>query len=256
MKWIYLSPHLDDVALSCGGAVWEQTQRNEQVEIWSICAGDPPASSVSGFAESLQSRWNLERDASELRRQEDIASCQRLGAGYRHFPLPDCIYRLGPEGTTYFGEPLYDSEESLWEDVHPAEAGLIQWLSEEFERLLPGDSHVICPLALGGHVDHRLTRQAVAQTKRGLWYYADYPYALTETGQLEKLRLEGWESVSFTVSEAGLEAWIQSVAAHRSQISTFWHQDDQRRVPAYDVMRKSIRDYCLFQGGVILWRPG
>jgi LmbE family N-acetylglucosaminyl deacetylase len=254
MQWIYLSPHLDDIALSCGGLVWEQNVHGDSVEIWSICAGDPPLSFLSGFAESLQTRWNLEHDASELRRQEDIASCHLLGAGYRHFPLPDCIYRVGSQGTEFSGKPLYGSEESLWGEIHPAENELVAWLSSELARCLPAECQVVCPLALGGHVDHRLTRKAIEKTGRALWYYADYPYALKETEELDKLRQDGWALVLFPISENGLEAWIQSVAAHRSQVSTFWHQDAHRRIPAYEMMRQAISDYCQLSGGVTLWQ--
>jgi hypothetical protein len=36
MRWIYLSPHLDDAALSAGGLIYEQTQAGIQVEIWTF----------------------------------------------------------------------------------------------------------------------------------------------------------------------------------------------------------------------------
>jgi len=41
--WTFLSAHFDDVVLSAGGLVWELTRRGERAEIWTICAGDPPA---------------------------------------------------------------------------------------------------------------------------------------------------------------------------------------------------------------------
>jgi LmbE family N-acetylglucosaminyl deacetylase len=271
MEWIMLSPHLDDVALSCGGWIWELTQAGHSVQVWSICAGDPPGEAVSGFAESLHHRWQLDEitprlgqadegaddpiHAAEARRREDIASCQAMGAGYRHFPLPDCIYRLGPPETPQAGQHLYDSEESLWLPVHPAEAGLTEWLSRELASLLPSESRVVCPLTLGGHVDHRLTRQAAESLGRRLWFYADYPYALSDQGELAKLERAGWETHLNPVSEAGLQAWVRSVAAHQSQVSTFWHQDAARRIPAEDAMRAAITTYCQAMGGVKVWQP-
>jgi len=53
MNWIYISPHLDDVAFSSGGLVWEQSNAGEQVGIWTIFAGDPPVGPLSDFAEKL-----------------------------------------------------------------------------------------------------------------------------------------------------------------------------------------------------------
>jgi LmbE family N-acetylglucosaminyl deacetylase len=77
MDWIYLSPHLDDVVLSCGGLVWEQARQGERVEIWTICAGDPPPIPLSSFAASLHERWqtNNKRQSSAA---EDKLACQRL----------------------------------------------------------------------------------------------------------------------------------------------------------------------------------
>jgi hypothetical protein len=57
MEWIYLSPHFDDVAFSCGGLVWEQTELGDEVSIWTICAGEPPPGPVSKYAQSLHDRW-------------------------------------------------------------------------------------------------------------------------------------------------------------------------------------------------------
>jgi LmbE family N-acetylglucosaminyl deacetylase len=254
MHWIYLSPHLDDVALSCGGWVWEQAQAGESVEIWTICAGNPPLAPVSLFARSLHDRWQTEQDAADLRREEDIGSCRMMGAGYRHFAWPDCIYRLGPDGTPEAGKALYDSEESLWGQIHPAEESRVELLSLELGRSIPAASQLVCPLTLGEHVDHKLVRQAVERLDRKLWYYADYPYALKSKEMFETLRLQGWESVLYPVSEAGLLAWIEAVAAHRSQISTFWSQDAERRIPAETAMQTALRDYSEAMGGVILWR--
>ena len=97
MSIIYLSPHLDDVALSCGGLIWEQTQSGDSVEIWTICAGDPPQDRLSPFAEELHQRWRVGHNAVDIRREEDIHSCRLLGAKYRHFEVPDAIYRIHPK---------------------------------------------------------------------------------------------------------------------------------------------------------------
>src|SRR5512147_1498099 len=107
MEWIYLSPHFDDVALSCGALVWEQATAGHTVNIWTVCAGDQPPGPLSPFAKKLHQRWETGGDAVYLRRREDIQSCAQMGAAYRHFSIPDCIYR----GSS---EPFYNSEEALF----------------------------------------------------------------------------------------------------------------------------------------------
>jgi len=251
MQWIYLSPHLDDVALSCGGLVREQTRAGEPVGIWTICAGDVPDGPLSPFAESLHARWQTGLQALAHRRQEDIAACARLSASYRHFPIPDCIYRRAGSDNSPADDAnqsvfLYDTREAIFGPLHPAEAGLARQLAVELSQALPPAAELVCPLTLGGHVDHRLTRLAAEGLGRRLWYYADYPYAMEETDQIAALEASGWQKRLFPVSQAGLEAWQEAVAAHQSQISTFW--------PDLAAMRLALAAYLDSLGGVPLWR--
>lgn len=41
MRWIYISPHLDDAVLSAGGLIYEQTRAGHEVEIWTFMCGFP-----------------------------------------------------------------------------------------------------------------------------------------------------------------------------------------------------------------------
>jgi LmbE family N-acetylglucosaminyl deacetylase len=265
MHWVYLSPHLDDAALSCGGLIWEQVQAGKRVSIWTVCAGDAPEGPLSAFAEELHARWGTGSEAGELRRQEDMASCTRLGADWKHFPIPDCIYRgvginAWGDGGGHPGERAfyYPERETIFGALHPQEAELVQHLGSQLAEAFSADCQVVCPLAMGGHVDHRLTRAAAemaavrakalgpAGRSRRLWYYADYPYALEGREQIEELKRQGWRRQRYPVSASGLEAWAGSVAAHRSQISTFW--------PDPEAMRKALQDYYADQGGVVLWQ--
>ena len=243
MIWVYLSPHFDDVALSCGGLAWEQSQAGEDVQVWTICAGEVPPGPLSSFAATLHTRWESGHNAPAERRAEDLAACRAMDATPRHFELPDCIYRRGLDQVTH----LYASEAGIFGPLHADEAGLVDRLAADLRALIPTGAEVVCPLTLGGHVDHRLTRAAVEKIDGNVWYYADYPYVLLYASELETLRQSGWQSTIIPVSEAGLEAWIESVAAYASQLSTFWPDDAS--------MRAALRDYWQSAGGgVNLWR--
>lgn len=244
MIWVYLSPHLDDVALSCGGLVWEQTRLGDEVEIWTVCAGDAPPGLISPFAQSLQTRWGLENTAVAIRREEDIAACDLLGAGHRHLLVPDCIYRRSP----VTGEVLYASEQALFGGLHPEDARLIETLTHFLEVNLPFQAELVCPLTIGSHVDHLLTRAVAEKLRRPLWYYADYPYVERQTPEASGALPPQVEKVVFPIAEEGILAWVQSVAAYHSQISTFWESRAE--------MEAAIRDYCRRTGGVSLWRSG
>jgi LmbE family N-acetylglucosaminyl deacetylase len=242
MLWIYLSPHFDDVALSCGGLVWEQVQAGDSVSIWTVCSGNAPGGELSPFAEELLLRWEADQDATAQRRLEDIHSCQRLGSGNCYFGIPDCIYRRHPQT----GEFLYASETALTGLLQPADTQSIMSLREDLKRSIQADMVLVCPLGLGNHVDHQLTRLAAEGLDCTLWYYADYPYVLRCMEQLDKMEQDGWSRQIFPISLKGLIAWQDSIAAHGSQISTFWSNETE--------MRQAIVDYLSWNHGIQLWR--
>jgi len=238
MNWVYLSPHFDDVALSVGGLLWEQSTSGERVSVWTICGGDPPPGSLSSFAAALHTRWETGVDSISIRRVEDIESCRLLGAEAVHFSIPDCIYRRSPKN----GEHLYASEEALWIPVHPDEKVLVTQIAAEMAKKLHSNAQVVCPLSLGNHVDHRLTRMAAEMLGLPMLFYADYPYVL-ETDNLKAL--ENHPSTQSTISPKALLAWQRAIAAHQSQISTFWTNLDD--------MKGAIREYSLLMDGIKLF---
>ncbi len=245
MDWIYISPHLDDVALSVGGLLWEQSRTGTNVAIWSICAADPPPGGLSPFAKSLHARWKTGDQTMDIRRREDIKSCQALGAQYYHFKIPDCIYRRSPDT----GEHLYDSEEDLWTQVHPDEYTLIDWLSQKIKKMLGRKVNVVCPLTLGSHVDHSLTRYAVETAVLAvprnhdwtLYYYADYPYVLNYE---IPLIIPGYNATLYSISTNAIFSWQEAIIQHQSQINTFWRDGNE--------MRSAIQSYYDQMGGIWL----
>jgi hypothetical protein len=83
-----------------------------------------------------------------------------------------------------------------------------------------------------------------------LWYYADYPYADDFVQQPEQIeRLSPAHSVrrTFRLSQPAIQAWGRAVAAHRSQISTFW--------PDLETMQAALQEYYVRMGGAVLWSP-
>jgi len=231
--------------------IWEQRQAGVEASIWTICAGDPPAGELSAFAESLHIRWDYDVYAAAARRAEDIASCKELNVAYHHFSIPDCIYRKGEKSRA----ALYPSEESLFGEINAEDYQLVQRLIQDLSAMLPAGATLVCPLALGGHVDHKLVRAAVeslatAQASNGdalsLWYYPDYPYAAGMVDEPPNNIEAAWSSTSFLISEDGLVAWERSIAAHASQVSTFWS--------SLEDMHLDLRAYARLVGGVRLWQ--
>lgn len=244
MITIYLSPHLDDAVFSCGGWIWEQTQKAQEVEIWTICAGDPLPGPLSELARTLHQAWNLDAHAVQTRREEDRKACQMIGAVPRHLSFQDCIYRLSPQG-----EPFYQTESAISGGLDPKEADLIDRVSAVLEEQLPQEVDLIVPLGIGNHVDHELTRKAASRLGRSLSYYADYPYARDPDGQ-EVLRIMAdspeWQGEHQEVTDEGLHQWWRSARAYDSQITTFWEDEE--------ALYNEIKQFSGFLGGMTIWK--
>ena len=241
---IYLSPHLDDAAYSCGGRIFTQTAAGRSVLVVTIMAGDPPAEPLSDYARLHHERWQLVADTAAQRRAEDVAACRILGADYLHWQVPDCIYRLHPET----GEPLYVTRDDIFGAIHPAEWPLQERLSQQMAGL-PDHGRIFSPLAAGHHVDHQLVR-AAAERRLGtdLLYYEDYPYAYLP-GALAAVIPPGndeWQAEVLPLAEATIQARIDAIAAFASQLSTFFNGRTD--------LEKQIKDYVHQVGGERVWR--
>ncbi|GIV65830.1 MAG: GlcNAc-PI de-N-acetylase [Bellilinea sp.] len=242
MNWVFLSPHLDDAVLSCGGLIYELIQNGEQVEICTVCAGDPPPGKLSPLAKMLHQRWGVTaRQSQAIRRKEDLAACQVIGAIPFHLHIPDCIYRRNPKTD----QPLITTNEELFQPLPAVEYPLAHRLAKQLANHIPSTSRIVCPLTLGRHVDHHLTRSAAERLGRTLWYYADYPYLLQEAGKLHEYISPEWQHYETSISLSGCRAWQDAIACYQSQISTFWSGIDE--------MRNAISHYWQKGGGSTLW---
>ena len=252
MKWVFLSPHYDDVVYSCGGMIWEIIQSGELVRVWTVCAGAPaPGEPLSAFARELHERWGAGVEAVKIRRREDRAALRLLRTGARYGDLPDCIYRRLADGW------LVNGEEDLWKPVHPQEEGVVEalsvWIASGLKRL--GKPHQVClvsPLTLGNHIDHSVVRaaaeRAAARVNCELLYYADYPYAGKDGVDAAEKTAPGWRQVCGSVSEAALAVWQDAAACYTSQISTFWS--------GRSGLNAALEKYWRSGGGTCLWQPG
>jgi LmbE family N-acetylglucosaminyl deacetylase len=239
MRWIYISPHLDDAVLSAGGFIYEQTQAGIPVEIWTIVCGFPPPGELTPLAQVIHFQWGTgtAEETINLRRAEDREAARIVGAKSVHFDVPDCIYRRGPDG-----EPLYLD---IFVQPHEAEAHLPDQIAETIAPRLQADDQVICQLGIGGHVDHILVRQAAERLNRPQWYAADVPYLFKQPEELAP-QVAGMKESLHSITEAGLRAWVEAVLAYKSQLSSVFENPEK--------IEDDIRSYYSEQEGLPLWK--
>ena len=238
MRWIYISPHLDDAALSAGGFIYEQTHAGIPVEIWNIVCGFPPEGELTPLAQLMHFQWQsgTAEETVKIRRTEDAKATDILGAKATYFDIPDCIYRRGPDG-----EALYTN---IFIEPHEAEADLPAQIAQSLLPLLQPDDRVICQLGIGGHVDHILVRRAVELLEHSLWYVADQPYLFKRPDDLDGF-VAGMKESRHPITEAGLRAWVEATLAYESQLSSLFENPDQ--------VSEMVTSYYAERGGFPLW---
>jgi LmbE family N-acetylglucosaminyl deacetylase len=167
---VFVAPHPDDVALSCGGTV-AVAARSGSPTIVTLFAGQP-SGDVSEFAQFQHERWGIEADSvAAARRAEDTAAAVALGESVTQVWLDhlDAIYR----------NPAYASDEALFGKLLDNDLALIDQLVAELAAL--DAAEYVVPLAAGNHVDHQLAFRAgrrLAARGASVWAYADVPYVI------------------------------------------------------------------------------
>ncbi len=230
-RLIFLAPHPDDAVLSCGGWIYQLAQADERPIVITIFGGDAPAGGPrSDFARSLQTRWQMGDDAPVRRRDEDRAACDRLGCFLIHLPFADAVYRVDEHGRS-----LYESEASIFGANR--ETSLVDLVAEALRQRVERvfNPRLVVPLTAGKHIDHVITRLAAERLNEDLLYYEDYPYAEQPERMTHVWGTDQWASETIELSEADLNAKIEAFLLHRSQISTFYRDDDEvrQRMRAY-----------------------
>ncbi|MBC7869521.1 MAG: PIG-L family deacetylase [Chitinophagaceae bacterium] len=232
---VFLSPHLDDAVLSCGGTIHHLTQRGESVTILTLMAGDPPNPLPdTPIVRDLHQRWAIGESPVAARRQEDTLSAAVVGATAKHREYADSVYR------THLALPLYPSEQSIFGEINP-EDSTTKYLTIEstlFRFVFLGVTTLYAPLGVGHHVDHQIVRDwslEIRQHTPGLEikFYEEYPYtrnheAIQNALMLMKPRLK-LKPETQPLSESDMSAKINAIACYKSQISTFWKSEDAMR---------------------------
>ncbi len=220
-RHMFLSPHYDDIPLSCGGTVSLLTGAGAVAEIVVLFgAAPPPRQNLSPFAQELHARWGVSaEDVVTRRRAEEEAAAAILGASVRVLDFPDAIYRghRYTDEATLLGEPAADEHE-LPERV----------VAEIGERVIMSSSREVrwyAPLGIGGHVDHRLAFRVAARLAAAgadVWIYEDLPYALRPGATERRLtEAEGTLSpIGVVPISAVWERKLDAIMTYRSQLAS------------------------------------
>jgi len=238
MRWIYISPHLDDAVFSAGGLIYEQTRAGMDVEIWTMMCGFPPTDELSPYAQVMHYQWGVPAaaDVIHARRAEDVKAAGIVGAKTVHFDFLDCIYRRGKNG-----DWLYSY---VFDPPHEEDGALPARIAESISaRLLPTDQ-LVCQFGLGSHVDHILVRRAVELIQRPILYNADIPYLFRHPDQLAP-QTARMKAKTHRITDSGVSAWLEASSAYESQLSSLFDSPE--------AMQVQFQQYWSEYIGIRLW---
>lgn len=235
-RHIYLQPHFDDAALSCGGTIALQRATGQRILVVTVFGGLPKDTQLSPFAARTHQKMGIGPNAAEAvqqRRAEEAAAADVLRVDTLMLDFPDAIYRGSPA--------LYTSEDALFGNVNPADlaldeelAGVLMQLHERAPLAV-----IYAPLGVGHHVDHQLVCSAadrLAQRKLAVKFYEDFPY-VAQPGALETRQKELTIPMEPELVEVSgmIRTKEEAVAQYSSQIPQLFGTQE--------AMRQALRGY-------------
>jgi LmbE family N-acetylglucosaminyl deacetylase len=178
-RTLVICPHFDDACYSIGGLLLKKTAK--EVTILTVFSKSENAPNLKRVQPFLRVNKVLDTNifkklvvevVSKERQKEDQKFCNSLGAVQNILPFSDSLLRgyLNPCLTN--AENI--NEEPIYKDVLRA---IEKYISSGLYN------YVLCPLAVGNHVDHLIVLKAFLQIlKRNrdtpeAFFYEDLPYA-------------------------------------------------------------------------------
>jgi LmbE family N-acetylglucosaminyl deacetylase len=202
-----LSPHSDDLAFSLGGVLWD--------------GSFGPFLPITVFS---RSNYTLELPPQNI----ETVTTRRKEEDRRFFSR--CPTALPPIWLDRDDAPLrlaIEAQQTRTAAIGDTDEEEVEHIAAAIEECLPPGSLLLAPLALGGHIDHRLVRlSACLLQARGyrVLFYEDNPYVseLSADGIEDAARLAGMllkaplEPLLFA-SPAIVETRIWAVQCYQSQ---------------------------------------
>lgn len=238
-RWVFISPHLDDAALSCGGLMAHLNSNGVACVNITLTTGIPVLKANSDLIKEIQAEWGISDPAEAVaaRKNEDSAAMRVLGCASNHLDFLDAIYRQDQAGNFLYS--------SIFDPIHPLETDFHTRIAESIKPLLQPGDQLVFPLAVGKHIDHLLTHAAASAFGNEVLYYIDVPYCFTQDNEVDTA-INGFERVHLGFSEQSARSWTEAILCYPSQLSSLF--DDER-----DMVTK-IFEYFSRNEGILLFR--
>lgn len=209
---LFVSPHLDDAAFSCGGTLIKLASEDWRVILCTIFTAS--VQRPQGFALSCQTDKGLspEADYMELRRAEDFEFAQFTNVSELiHLDFAEAPHRNYQSATELFAG--IKTDDKIWQRVKIK-------LGEINDKFAP--DLIFAPAGIGNHIDHLQTIQAILESNfaaQTVWYQ-DTPYVVRHKNALPSSQLNNLNLRLQPLDISGtIEQKILAANLYRTQIN-------------------------------------
>jgi len=219
---LFISPHLDDAAFSCGGTLARLAAENWQTILCTVFTKSVPHPQGFALACQLDKGLSPEIDYMKLRRAEDCQAAKILNAGeVLHLNFAEAPHRG------------YRNAAELFAGIKKGDE---IWRAVAEHLVLLDDIHqpdlLFAPQGLGNHVDHQQTVRAARESLafEKICWYRDAPYAIRQpNASTTDLPTDNLSEMPLDIS-LYFERKIVACAAYASQIDFQFGGADKLKV--------------------------
>jgi LmbE family N-acetylglucosaminyl deacetylase len=212
----FISPHLDDAMLSAGGLIHYLVSKGVKVTVITLFTRpSPPPYSMHAIKYVRQCGGDNAEGLFKERAKEDEEVFGSLGIRTVHLGFIDAAWRKKKEGRRWMGilpelVHLYPFRFCKYmKKLHPEDRVMMEKIRKRLAPLVTDpDAPVLCPMAIGNHIDHIITKEICMGLFKTLLFWSDFPYSL------EGKDIAGYTRISWNKY---LAEKIASIKVYRTQ---------------------------------------
>lgn len=185
-KFVFISPHLDDVVFSTGGLISYLSKRKAKMEVINVFTkADSPPYTLSAKRNLRLCGFSDARCLYKERQKEDNVILKKLGVKVQNLGFIEALYRkknfikssfsrLIPETVHLYPTFYFHIVKGV---IAKKDKLLQKRIIKKLKKVVSKKSSVVlCPLGNGSHVDHIVTRNACKKVFEEIIYWRDCPY--------------------------------------------------------------------------------
>ncbi len=257
-SYLFVSPHLDDAILSCGGLFSYLAPKTDVTiaTVFTEAHNSPTSLSIRRFLK------NSGYDDSEKlfieRRREDKIINDLIGVKTIHLRFTDGLYRLKSNANRLelalgnilqeakFIYPLFAWQLKMGK-VSSNDGQLINEITRKIEGLVGPKTVLFAPVATGSHLDHKIVRRAIEGRFENVIFWSDFPYNVWDNQFSSDLGSRGYQRWEWNNN---LDEKIKLIRMIKTQVSLLFPDGNIPKVPEYYFAKEGVVPFPATVGGL------